>query len=156
MPGSPCREEKGMRGARTVDKGRPTHGENPLRSTASPELEPERRNGRDIRARKTQNAELRAPRQPGTIWHAVTVHVQLRYWIGRRRRRAAIHNALYSTQSLQPLIRSETQLSETPKSAPNKFSHAQERKNNSPFFSQPAVKIQKIIHINQSCSEIKE
>ena len=46
-----------------------------------PELEPERRNGRDIRARKTQNAELRAPRQPGTIWHAVGVHVQLRYWI---------------------------------------------------------------------------
>ena len=67
MPGSPCGEEKGMRGTRTVEKERPTHGENPLRSTASPELEPERRNGRGIRARKTQNAELRAPRQPGTV-----------------------------------------------------------------------------------------
>ena len=81
MPGSPCGEEKGMHGARTVEKGRPTHGENPLRSTASPELEPERRNGTGIRARKTQNTELRALRQPGTIWHAVAVHVQLRYWI---------------------------------------------------------------------------
>ena len=70
-----------MYGARTVEKGRPTHGENPLRSTASPELEPERRNGTGIRARKTQNTELRALRQPGTIWHAVAVHVQLRYWI---------------------------------------------------------------------------
>ena len=35
----------------------------------------QRRNGRDIRARKTQNAEA------GTIWHSVAVHVQLRYWI---------------------------------------------------------------------------
>ena len=81
MPGSPCGEEKGLRGAGTVEKGRPTLGEKPLRSAASPELEPERRNGRGIRARKTENAELLAPRQPGTIWHAVAVHVQLRYWI---------------------------------------------------------------------------
>ena len=73
--------KKGLRGARTVEKGRPTLRENPLRSPASPELEPERRNGRSIRARKTQNAELLTPRQPGTIWHAVAVHVQLRYWI---------------------------------------------------------------------------
>ena len=70
----------------------------------------------------------------------------------RRRRRAAIHNALYSTQSPQPLIRSEKHR----RRAPNKYSDAQERKNNSLCFSQPAIKIQKIIQINQSCSEIKE
>ena len=79
MPGSPCGEEIGLRGAGTVEKGRPTLGENPPRSAASPELEPERKNGRGIRARKTENAKLLAPRQPGTIWHAVAVHVLLRY-----------------------------------------------------------------------------
>ena len=85
MPGSPCKKGKGMCGAKTVEEGGPTHFQNPLRTAASPELEPKRKK-RGIRARKSQNAKLRAPRLPGTIWHVVAMHVPLRSWIWRWQR----------------------------------------------------------------------
>ena len=73
----PCRKEKGMCGAKTVEEGGGTHFQNPLRTAASPELEPERKK-RGTRARKSQNAKLRTPRPLGTIWHAVAMHFPLR------------------------------------------------------------------------------
>ena len=75
MPGRPCIKEKGVRGIRTLVEGGPTRGQNPLWTTAGSEVEPERRNWRGVRPRKTQDAKLRPTRPPRTSWHTVIVHV---------------------------------------------------------------------------------
>lgn len=61
----PCRKEKGMCGAKTVEEGGGTHFQNPLRTAASPELEPERKKKRN----KSKKKPERQTTYPKTTWN---------------------------------------------------------------------------------------